>query len=290
MTHTRIIGWLAARGGGRSLLILVLALLATPALRAESLEIIELRFRMAEDMLPILQPLVPQGAALTGTGDTLLVRADAATVRQLRDAVAALDRPPRQLLITVGQVTAARGGGTSVRGSATIGSGDVQVGINRPPQGTTGASATIRSGTASDSLRDVASVRALEGRETYIAFGESRPFTSTTVSGGGWYPPVVTQGTEYREVQSGFYATARISGDRVTLEIAPRQNRLTDNRVNPTVQTASAATTVTGRLGEWIEIGGSSATDGSTERGLGTYSTRSDLTQYSAWVKVEEAQ
>jgi hypothetical protein len=288
MKQMQVTGLLTVRNSWRTLAVLLLALLAAPALRAESLEIIELRFRMAEDMLPILEPLVPQGAALTGTGNTLLVRADAATVQQLRDAVATLDRPPRQLLITVGQVTNAKSGGTSVRGSATIGSGDVQVGVNRPPQASTGASATIRSGTASDALRDVASVRALEGRETYIAFGESRPFTSATVSGGGWYPPVVTQGTEYRDVQSGFYATARINGDRVTLEIASRQNRLTDNRSNSAVTTASAATTVIGRLGDWIPVGGTNETSDSTERGIGTLSTRSDLTQYSAWVKVEE--
>ena len=88
---------------------------------------------MAEELLPILQPLVPPGSAITGTGNVLFVRADAATLRQVRDAVASLDRAPRQLLITVGQAMGAQGSGTSVRGSGTIGSGDVQVGVNRPP-------------------------------------------------------------------------------------------------------------------------------------------------------------
>lgn len=267
--------------------MLLLAVLLAPALHAQSLETIQLHFRTAEDLLPILQPLVPPDAALSGMGDLLLVRADPATVQQLRAAIATLDRAPRQLLITVGQATNISGGGTTVRGSGTISSGDVQVGVNRPPQADTGISVAVRSGTASDGMSNVSSVRALEGHESFIALGQSRPFTSTTVSQGGPFAPVVTQTTDYREVQSGFFATPRVNGDRVTLELSPRQQRLTDGR-QPTVTTGSVVTTVTGRLGEWIEIGGSSEVETASRRGLGSWGAGSDLTQYSAWVKVEE--
>lgn len=261
--------------------------------RADALDTIQLHYRLAEDLLPVLQPLLPAGAALTGTGDMLLVRGDAATIEQIRAAVARLDRAPRQLLITVGQVTGAQGGGTSVRGSGTIATGSVQVGVNERPQAESGARVTVRNGTASDAVRDVASVRALEGRETYVALGQSRPFTSTSVTRPGVYPPVVTQSTEYRDVQSGFYATPRLNGDRVTLEISPHQQRVTNDRQGSMTRDAVIAggavtTTVSGRLGEWIEIGGASTASSSSERGMITWGTRSDLTQYSAWVKVEE--
>ena len=284
--------------GARQLSVAMLfGLLAAPVVHAESLEMIPLHYRMAEELLPILQPLVPAGAALSGTGDMLLIRADDATVAQLRAVVANLDRAPRQLLITVGQATGTQGGGTTVRGSGTISTGDVQVGVNQPPGSTSGGKVVVRSGTAGDGLRDVASVRALEGRETFIALGQSRPFTSTTVAQAGVYPPVVAQSTEYRDVQSGFYATPRLNGDRVTLEISPRQQRVTsqqsDNRHGnmthgDVVAGGSITTTVSGRLGEWIEIGGASTARDGSERGIVTWGMRSDLTQYSAWVKVDE--
>jgi type II secretory pathway component GspD/PulD (secretin) len=293
MNPAPLIG-MGARGSTlRAALAALLALLAFASVHANSLETIPLHYRLAEDLLPVLQPLVPPGAALTGTGDLLLVRGDAATVEQIRAAVERLDRAPRQLLITVGQVTGVRSGGTSVRGSGTIGTGDVQVGVNAPAPSQDGAQVTVRHGTADDSMRDVASVRALEGHESWIALGQSRPFTTTTVTRPGLYPPVVSQSTEYRDVQSGFYATPRLNGDRVTLEISPRQQRVAnDRRGNTTpgdvVTTNSATTTVSGRLGEWIEIGGASAADSGSERGIATLGTRSDLTQYSAWVKVDE--
>lgn len=263
-------------------------LVVTPAAQAQSLATIPLHYRTAEDLLPILQPLVPQGAVITGTGDTLLVRADAATLEQLRAAVASLDRAPRQLLITVGQLTRADGSGTSVRGSGTSGSGDVQVGVNRPPATSAGGQVVVRSGTSSNDVRNVSSVQALEGHETYVSLGQSHPFTSTVVTGGVYSPPVVSESTGFRDVQTGFYATPRVSGDRVTLEISSRQQRLTGAGRNAPVATGSVNTTVTGRLGEWLQIGGSTDSSGGSNSGLVTWGTRADLTQYSAWVKVDE--
>jgi hypothetical protein len=257
-------------------------------LQAESLEQIPLHYRMAEELLPILQPLVPPGSVVTGTGNVLFVRADATTLRQVRDAVASLDRAPRQLLITVGQATGAQGSGTSVRGSGSIGSGDVQIGVNRPPATSAGGQVVVRSGTESDDVSNVSSVRALEGYETYVSFGQSHPVPSTTVTGGVHFPPVVSQSTGFRDVQTGFYATPRVNGDRVTLEISPHQQRSTGDAYGVPVTTGSIATTVSGRLGEWMQIGGSADSFDGSDQGVVTWGTRSKLTQYSAWVKVEE--
>jgi hypothetical protein len=91
-------------------------------------------------------------------------------------------------------------------------------------------------------------------------------------------------------VQTGFYATPRLSGDRVTLEISPQQQRLTggDRGAQVAVATGSAATTVSGRLGEWIEIGGVIETSAGSNTGLVTWGARSGSTQYAARVKVDE--
>ena len=259
-----------------------------PRAWAQGLETIPLHHRMAEELLPILQPLVPQGAAITGTGNVLFVRADAATLSQLREAIASLDRAPRQLLITVGQFVGTQGSGTAVRGSGTIGSGDVQVGVNRPPAASAGGLVVVRSGATDDAVRNVASVRALEGYETYVSLGQSLPFTSTTVTGGAHYPPVVTQSTGFRDVQTGFYATPRVNGDRVTLVISSRQQRPTSAAHSTPVAVGSVDTTVTGRLGEWMQVGGASDGSSASSRGLVSLGQHLDLTQYSAWVKVDE--
>ena len=135
--------------------------------------------------------------------------------------------------------------------------------------------------TGSDS---VSSVRTLEGSETYIAVGQSRPVTSTTVN-SGWYGTTVSQSTEYRDARSGFYATAQVNGDVVTLTISPQQQSF---RSRGSIDTQSLNTTVSGRLGEWIPLGAVRSQQSGTTGGVLVWGTRASDSEYSAWVKVEE--
>src|SRR5512135_2966756 len=233
---------------------------------AQELQVIELRHRLAEQVLPALQPLVEPGGAISGMDSLLLVRTSPANFEQIRQAVAALDRQLRQLRITVGQGTVESGTDSAVRGSATVGSGDVQVGVNRPPAGEPGVAVTARHATQRADLRNVSSITALEGTETFIAIGQSAPVTTTQVT-PGWTRPNVVQTTEYRDANTGFYATPRVSGDMVTLDLSPTQQRFSGPPSDRRVATAGITTQVTGRLGEWIRVGGSNASNRSDTNG-----------------------
>lgn len=234
------------------------------ASRAETLEAFPLQFRLAEEVIPILQPLLPEGAALTGTGDVLLLRADEATIDQVRRALATIDRAPRQLRITVGQSVDdfARRAGIDVSG--TIATGDVQVGVNRRPGPESSAQVVVQGKQVRNDVRSTSSVTTLEGREAYVAIGESRPFTTSS---------------------TGFFATPRVSADSVTVEISPV---LAGAARNPVVEGSALTTTVSGKLGEWIALGGIEQARGGTASGIVSWGARSDLTRYSAWVKVDE--
>jgi type II secretory pathway component GspD/PulD (secretin) len=253
---------------------------------AQELQVIELRHRLAEQLLPALQPLLEPGGVITGMDGTLFVRTSPANFEQIRQAVAALDRQLRQLRITVGQGTVEDDTGAAVQGSATVGGGDVQAGVNRPPHGDSGASVAARYATQRAGMHNVSSVMALEGTETFIAIGESAPVTTIQVT-PGWIAPGAVQTTEYRDANTGFYATPRLSGEVVTLDLSPTQQRLSGPRSDRRVETAGITTQVSGRLGEWILVGSSSASTRSDTRGLLTWGTRSDAASYSVWVKVE---
>jgi hypothetical protein len=269
----------------RRLVLLALAVLAAIPALADELEIIDLHHRRADDVIPIVLPLLEAGGALTGADDKLFVRSSPANLAQIREAVAAIDRPQRQLLITVGQGSVAARDGASVRGSATIGSGDVQVGVNRPPAGGSGATVIAGSRSVRTDQQNTSSIRALEGSEAYISVGQSVPITSTTVT-TGWHPPVAQQSTSYRDVTSGFYATARVSGDLVTLEISSRQQAYRPR--DETIDTKGATSIVTGRLGEWIELGAVREAQSGSSSGLLVWGRQTGSSEYSARVKVDE--
>jgi len=268
------------------LLIALASALGAATAMGQDLEIIDLQYRRAEDVIPVVRPLLDPDGVLSGVDDKLLVRTTPANLAQIRQAVAAVDRPQRQLLITVGQGTVTGIDAASARGAATIGGGDVQVGVNRPPAGQTGAQVVVRGGTQQANLRNQSSIRTLEGSETWIAMGQSVPLTTTQVA-PGWDRPVQTT-TTYRDVSTGFYATARVSGDLVTLEISPRQQQYQPSRDGGTVQTRGSNTVVTGRLGEWIELGAVRETSSGNSSGLLVWGRHTGSSEYSAWVRVEE--
>jgi type II secretory pathway component GspD/PulD (secretin) len=263
------------------------ALLSAIVAQAQEMQVIELRHRLATEVIPIVQPLLEPGGVITGMDGTLFVRTSPANLAQIRQAVDALDRRPRQLLITVGQGTVTNADSSSVRGSATIGGGDVQVGVNRPPGAEPGASVRVDSRSQRADLANVSSVRALEGMETFIAIGQSVPVTTTQVT-RGWGGTVTQQSTEFRSASTGFYATVRVSGETVTLEISPQQQRLRSSTRGPVIETAGAVTTVSGRLGEWLALGAVQESITSGTGGLLVRGRQSGSSQYSAWVKVDE--
>jgi hypothetical protein len=254
---------------------------------AQELQAIELRYRLADDLIPALQPLLEPGGVITGMDAVLFVRTSPANLEQIRQAVAMLDRRPRQLLLSVGQGTVEDDRGAVVRGTATIGNDDVQAGVNRPPGDDTAVSVYARQGMQRTDLRNVSSIRALEGTETFIAIGQSAPITTTQVS-PGWPGSTVVQTTEYRDASTGFYATARLSGDVVTLEVSPQQQRIGGLASDRRIETAGVTTRVSGRLGEWIQVGASAGTSRSDDSGLLTLGSHSDAAGYGVWVKVEE--
>jgi type II secretory pathway component GspD/PulD (secretin) len=269
------------------LLISLLALGWLVVADAQELEVIELRHRLAEQVLPALQPLVEPGGVITGTNSMLFVRTSPGNLEQIRQAVAALDRKPRQLRVTVGQGTVEASVDAAVQGSATVGSGDVQLGVNRPPAGEPGVAVTARRSTQRANLRNLSSVLTLEGTETFIAVGQSAPVSTTQVT-NGWTGPSVVQTTEYRDANTGFYATPRVSGEVVTLDLSPTQQRFTGPPTDRRIATAGVTTQVSGRLGEWIRVGGSTDTGRGSSSGLLTRGTRSDESSYSVWVRVED--
>jgi type II secretory pathway component GspD/PulD (secretin) len=96
----------------------------------------------------------------------------------------------------------------------------------------------------------------------------------------------VIESTSYKEIGTGFYVVPRLSGERVLLDISPQKEQLVSGR-DKSIATQRIVTTVSGRLGEWIELGGISQRNEGGETGWahGTGQTSNDSQQ--VWVRVE---
>ena len=70
---------------------------------AMKLEMIQLNYRTAEELIPILQPLVSGGGSLTGVSDQLIVKTTPDNLAEIKHILAGIDKAARRLMITVKQ-------------------------------------------------------------------------------------------------------------------------------------------------------------------------------------------
>jgi type II secretory pathway component GspD/PulD (secretin) len=249
--------------------LISICLIACPVL-AQSLEVIDLKYRTAAEVIPVLQPLVEQGGALTGQDYKLFVRTSPANLRQLRAALAQIDRQPNQLLVSVRRSTQQQVERERAQVSGTVSNRGSEVSVRATDS------------TQRDRADGVASVQVLEGNSALISSGSDVPIVTSVAAGGG-RRPFAAATTSYRNVSSGFLVTPRVNGTQVVLDIEQQDDRV----VNGTIQTQRLTTQVSGRLGEWIQLGGVSEGSSGQQRGILSrqYSTTSD--ERSIWVKVE---
>ena len=267
-------------------LILVLALLPVSTALADEVEVIPLSHRTAEQIIPTLRPLVAPGGAITGMQSSLIVRSTRANIEEIKRVVAALDRAPRRLLISVRQDAGSTSERRAISAGGTVSGNQGSVSIGQGAPATSGVNARAIDSTRTADDRVVQQVQALEGNPAYISVGSSRPLptTTTTVGPGG---TVVSRSVVYQDASTGFAVIPRLAGDRVTLEINPQ--RASPNRVpRGSVSTGQIVTTASGRLGEWIELGGMDQTSAQEARGILSRDSETRQASGRVWVKVDE--
>jgi hypothetical protein len=93
----------------------------------------------------------------------------------------------------------------------------------------------------------VQTLQVMEGNEVFIQVGQSVPVRSQSAQG--------SETVEYRDVGTGFYVRPRVSGNQVTLSISTRRDSVADPNTG-TLNIQRVDTVVSGRLGEWLALGG----------------------------------
>ena len=257
----------------RAITYLWLALWALPVLGQGTLEVIELRHRTAEQVLPELRPLLIPGAVLTGQRNQLIVRTTPENLAELRRALDTLDRPLRRLVISVRFDDASVDERSALEARGVVSSQGARARIQAQAGGS-GASDRVDQ-----------RVQVLEGGRARIATGQSRPVRQAEILGTPG-TPVQRDSVIVQELATGFEVIPRLSGGTVFLEVAPQ--REAPGAFPGSVQAMGAATTVSARLGEWFELAGISAQRSASARGLAAGARESVAESRRIWVRVDE--
>lgn len=242
------------------------------------LEIITLQHRSAEEVLPVIRPLLEKGGVVSGMNNQIILRASRSNIREIRELLPSIDTVPRLLQITVMQNVDGETAQRLIEMSGSVGlGGNARVTV---PGNADNTGVTVEAGRGADRVRarvlstrslqddhSTQKVQVMEGGRALINVGQSVPIQQRQVVQTPWGVQV-TDSAQYRDVTSGFYVRPVLNGERVTLEITAQNDSLVQGQGTPPVaRIQQVNTTLSGRLGEWLMLGDSSrqaADDGTT--------------------------
>jgi hypothetical protein len=263
---------------------LLALLLLTSVVQAGSITTIQLNNRPAEEVIPIVKPMLGAGEVITGSGYKLFLRASPQSLQQVRDIIDVLDSAAKVLQVSVFQGSERDLKTRSVSGNLQIDNGNTSVDIGNSKNKSAG-SISYNSGNVSGDINassthqrqtsnPVHQLRVSEGTEGFIQTGKQIPYFTGYSS------------TEYKDVTTGFYVLPRIHGDMVTLQISPFKNSLA-KAGKGSIETQSARTTINGRIGEWLPLGGVSEQSNRSQSSIGSSSSTKSSSQQSIWIRAD---
>lgn len=249
------------------LLVLGWLLMQADSARAE-VRIFDLQHRSAPELVPIVSPLLGSDGGVSALDNRLIVRADPKTLSEIARLVIKLDTPPRQLLITVRQ-----------------GSHDRQQDAATQSVGRSRLVAQTQGGGEDAQRHDLQQVHVLEGQRAIIWISERLPLPERLDFDGrrpAWPRPTLT----YRSVSVGFEVVPHLQDDRFTLDLTPHQDTFSQQGYR--IQQRGISSTVSGRLGQWLEVGGNFDQAALQATGAGQVVESRQDEAYRVWVKVDE--
>lgn len=226
------------------------ALLSCSLSLSAATEVIPLNFRTADEVLSVVQSVLGHEGKVNAYGNQLIVNAEPAKIAEVRALLQQLDTEPRRLLISVDTSESGYQSDQGYRVDGSISAGDAEVQIGQGEIHGRDQVRIIRRNTDSRGA-GTQQVQATEGYPALIQVGQSVPLTTR---GRDPYGQPYSN-TQYRDVTRGFYVTASLSGELVHISISSNRDRLSQSQPGA-IDVQSTDTRVTGRVGEWISIGG----------------------------------
>jgi type II secretory pathway component GspD/PulD (secretin) len=239
------------------------------------LEVINLKHRSVDELLPVIRPLLDKDEMVSGMNNQLILRASARNIDQIRRLLDSIDTLPRSLKITVKQNVDGDTAARLMELSGRFGNGEPeQHGVH-----------IVSTRTLEDD-KNTQQLTVLEGHRARVFSGQSVPVEQRVQTAWGTQTT-----TRYQAVESGFYVLPRIHGEVVTLEISTQNDAISPNQNNstyPVTRMQQASTTVSGRLGEWIAAGGTMVKSDTEGSGISMRSSSNRYERSTLLIKVDE--
>lgn len=225
-------------------LLLTLALSSSLAFAQPKLETIQLNHRLATDVLPEIQALLPENATARAFNDVIIIRAEQDTLRQFKELIRQLDVPIQRLQVTVVKTYDVLHDVDSqtISARADVSDHDLSGHI------------AIQRWSTQDTKNNEQYYRAqgIASKPIQIDMTEAIPQTEQYLILRADGDLAVQTDTDYIDLRSGFSAVARIlPNSQVIVDIHPRFSDLSASTINR----SQIVTSLSGPINTWLELG-----------------------------------
>ena len=254
------------------LLKLALLILATSAFNsgiitsafANQLEIINLNHRPAKELIPILEPLIDKNGSISGEKYVLFIRTSYKNFQQIKEALVTLDADFRQLRIDIMQESA-----TTMK----------QYGFNVSKDNKK-TNSKVYSTQHSASNPKQQTIQVTEGQWATLQTGMSIPSISRSKNPNG----TITESIQYKTILSKLKIHPIIKGDKINVKI----KSFTGSKDSVNSGGAQGInTSVTGKLGEWIALGGITSVNNNSTSGFVFSTNRTSDSSQQIFIKID---
>lgn len=264
-----------------TLLFTAAASLNTTAAAETEFRMITLQHRFADDILPVVQPLVGDNGSVRAIDNYLMITAMPERLAAIEQVIAKLDVERRNIRITIshGDVSQSQRQSAEVSGRARIGDAEIQSSANEND----GIEFDIEHGQADASRSGSEFLTVLDGERAFIRVGQSIPYTQQWLTLAQRYVSL-QQATQFHDITTGFAVRPRYLGDRIELEVTPRIARLDSAGF---IDFEELSTVVQITPGEWFDLSGAMQSRDEVSRTILSSEQGRNTRNFSLKIKVD---
>jgi hypothetical protein len=256
------------------LLLLQLQPLVAGADDELNINTIQLKHRLASELLPKVEAFLPDAATVKAYDDLLIIKSDAITYFEIQKLVQQLDKPIQRVIVTVLRTHASL---SELHGNS------VQIDLEVDDNATANTQVRRWSSQTNSDADNYFRAQGISNHPILIHLKNSKPIQEQIIffNQSGVQAAATTQ--RYLDIQSGFQALVQPRPDKqVKVDIQPVFSQI--NRLNE-ISKGQIITTISGPINQWLELGQINNEKSIESSSLNRYTTQRN--QQNLYLKVE---
>jgi hypothetical protein len=234
---------------------------------------IDLKHRLASDLLPKIEAFLPEGATVKAHENLLILKSDAETYYEIKKLLTKLDTPLKRLMVTVLRTHASLSElqGNSVQNDLEV--DDIAY-----------ANTQVRrwSNRTDKDENNYFQAQGINEQPILITLGQQTPQTEQLVLFNSSGDTAVATQTHYLNIENGFNAIVNVrANNQVTVAVHPFFANINDQAV---IKRSQVFTTIAGPVDHWLALGQVNNEKSIEKSQLNKYSTQRN--QQNIYLKV----